>query len=189
MSRALGGYPAANQGCRQERIRGLLRSLVGSHSICVAPARSSSFELVCLKACRDFTISSKQTSKSGKPGETYESGEQLEVVVEAAVVDDGSHTKRFACICTSREFTTQPTNGISLQLLIAGVMGSPVGRDYIGEIVTTGELLQFGELFAYYDLWADILGASFVEALSDEPFHNRWHRPTVRSCSCREIPH
>ena len=75
-----------------------------------------------------------------EPGQPDEPRQQLELVVEVGVVDDGAHAEGGAGVGAGGELAAQPADRVGLQLLVAGVVALPVLGDDLGEVVATGQL-------------------------------------------------
>lgn len=61
------------------------------------------------------------------------------MVVERGIVDDGTNTERLPSIRPSGELTSQPADGVGLQLLVAFLEATPVGSNDLGEVVASHE--------------------------------------------------
>src|SRR5690606_30335044 len=73
--------------------------------------------------------------QSAKAGQPNESREQLELIVDRRIVDDGSHTQCGAGICPGSELATQPADSIRLELLVALFEAFAISRDYISKVI------------------------------------------------------
>ena len=79
----------------------------------------------------------QQTAVAGQP---HEAGDELELVVEVGVVDDGADAERLARVGPGRELAAQPAHGVGLELLVPLVVPAPVRGDDLGEVVAAGHL-------------------------------------------------
>src|SRR5690606_13846156 len=91
----------------------------------------------------------RQSATAGQPNE---SREQLELIVDRRIVDDGSHTQCGAGICPGSELATQPADSIRLELLVALFEAFAISRDYISKVIAVDHLCQLLEMLTNHSL-------------------------------------
>ena len=78
-------------------------------------------------------------------GLAHERREELQVIVNAGVIDESPYAERLPGVGTRREFRPQPAQGVRLELVVAFLVPFPVAGHDRREVITADVLLQVRE--------------------------------------------
>ena len=135
----------------------------------VAVARLAAHQLVQI----DHLIQNHQQALV--TGLAHERREQLEVIVNAGVVDDRAHAEGAAGIGAGGEFRPQPAHGTGLQRFVAAFVALPITADHGRKVVAPGQLLKVGEPGADDPVGGHALLLGLPHRPGHEPLHHAGH--------------
>ncbi len=124
-----------------------------------------------------FIQADEQPAEADKPDET---GHQLQVIVDIAVVDDGANAQRLPRIGPGEVLSAQPADRVGFQLLVPGIVTLPVFRDHLGEIIPTGHLGELAQPLVDHQFGSVAAGSGLCQRLGYESLDDACHRATIR---------
>ena len=131
-----------------------------------------------------FVEADHQTAKTCK---SDESRQELELIVDGGIINDGSYTQGCSGISLSGELSTQPTDGVGLELLVAFFETSAIGGNHLRKIIPVDHLGQLGQVSTNNSLAVRTRRLGFGFGLRDELLNNALHSPSVGLRTSRHV--
>ena len=119
----------------------------------------------------------EQAPVTGLPDERRE---QLQMIVDAGVVDDRAHLESGAGVGAGGVFCAQPTHRVCLQRFIVLLVALPVAADDGRKLVAAGQLFKMSEPGANHPVGRQPPFFGLLHGAGDEPFHHAGQRAARR---------